>query len=265
LVEGVRADRVLEQVRKLGGPRVAGTADAKRAAELIRATAEAHGWQARIERLDAGGVQLHNVVADRRGTLPDGERGLVIAGAHLDSVPGAYGANDDASGSAALLEATRVFGAGVPTRHDVRMIWFDGEEIGLAGSRAYVAAHKDEVRTARAVVVAEMLGSPKGRPRVVFTDRANEQRAAGPVLAAAARHGIAATAVVDPQAVSDHYPFARLGVPSLVVASATPRTMRTDDPNYHSPRDTPDKLNPAVLEQSSDLFALALNAFANGA
>ena len=265
IVAGLRADAMIEQVRRLGGPRVAGTADAKRAAELIRDTAAANGWDARIEHVPASratrGKDLYNVVADRRGTGPDGARGLVLAGAHFDTVRGAYGANDDGSGTAALLESTRVF-AELPTNDDLRFIWFDGEEDGLTGSRAYVERHRDEIKGAKAMIVAEMLGSPQGTPRLVFTDRASS-RAATPVMAAAARHGIGAGIEVDPQAGSDHMPFAHVGVPSMVVASATPRSMHHDDPNYHQPSDTIDKLNSDVLESTGDLLGLAISAFAN--
>jgi aminopeptidase YwaD len=267
IVDGFRADRMIEQVRGLGGPRVAGTADAKRAAELIRATAEANGWQAHIEHVPASratrGKDLYNVVAERRGTAPDGERGLVLAGAHFDTVAGAYGANDDGSGTAALLEGTRVF-TQVPTRHDLRFVWFDGEEDGLLGSRAYAAKHADALAGAKAIVVAEMLGSPGGAPKLVFTDRASGD-AARRVTDAAARNGLRPQVVVDPMAGSDHLPFARLGIPAFVVASAAPGTMRRDDPNYHRPSDTPDKLNAAVFEASGDLFGLAVNSYANAA
>jgi Zn-dependent M28 family amino/carboxypeptidase len=264
VIDGMRADRMIEQVTQLGGPRVAGTPDAKRAAEQIRDLAAANGWDAHVERVDprqGGGVELWNVVAEHKGTNPDGERRLVLAGAHLDSVRGAYGANDDASGAAALLEATKVFSQ-VPTKHDLRFVWFDGEEKGLLGSRAYVTEHRDELKDAAGMIVAEMLGSPAGRSYVVFSDR-GMTGAARPVTEAAARHGMAAEVVVDPMAGSDHMPFARIGVPSLVIASAVPRTIGREDPNYHRPSDTPDKLNPNVYESAGDLFGLAVNAYAN--
>lgn len=191
VVEGFRADRMIDQVRQLGGPRVAGTADAKLAAELIRDTAQARGWEAHIEHVAASdatkGKDLFNVVGERRGTAPDGKRGLVLAGAHLDTVEGAYGANDDGSGTAALLEGTRIF-ADVPTQHDLRFIWFDGEEDGLLGSKAYVAQHGDALKGAKAIVVAEMLGSSDGSPMLVFADQ-ESTAAAKPVIDAAGRLG----------------------------------------------------------------------------
>jgi aminopeptidase YwaD len=261
VVDGFRADSMIEQVKSLGGPRVAGTPDAKRAAELIRDIAASRGWDAHIEQARSGGKDLYNVVAERKGTAPDGERGLVLAGAHFDSVRGAYGANDDASGTAALLEGTKVFSE-QPTRHDLRFIWFDGEEDGLLGSRAYVSQHAEELKRASAMVVAEMLASPSGSSKLVFTDQ-RSTAAAKPVNEAAARFGMTPKTIVDPWAGSDHMPFARIGIPSLVVASAAPRTMDQEDPNYHRSTDTPDKLNPAVYEAAGDLFGLAVNAYAN--
>lgn len=263
IVGGMGAERTISEVSRLGGPRVAGTPGALRAAELIRDTAAANGWAAHIEDVPmSGGRLLHNVVAEKRGTAADGERGLVLAGAHLDSVPRAYGANDDGSGTAALMEATRVF-TDVPTRHDLRFVWFDGEELGLVGSRAYVRQHADELKGAKAMVVAEMLGSPDGRSMLVFTDRKSAD-AAAPAREAARRNGIEPEIEIDPRAGSDHLPFAAAGIPSLVVATAAPRTIDHDDPNYHRPTDTADKLNPTVMEQAVDLLGVAINAYANG-
>ena len=67
---------------------------------------------------------------------------MVLAGAHLDSVPAGPGINDDGSGTAwqlALAEqlAKRKFAP----RNKVRFLWFGGEEDGLIGSLYYAAQH----------------------------------------------------------------------------------------------------------------------------
>jgi carboxypeptidase Q len=63
-------------------------------------------------------------------------------GAHLDTTPGATGATDNATGSAAMLEAVRVIQAlGLRPRRTIRVALWGGEEQGLLGSRAYVAEH----------------------------------------------------------------------------------------------------------------------------
>ena len=67
---------------------------------------------------------------------------VVIMGAHFDTTPGATGATDNATGSAAMMEALRVIKTlGLKPRRTIRVALWGGEEQGLMGSRAYVAEH----------------------------------------------------------------------------------------------------------------------------
>lgn len=80
---------------------------------------------------------------------------IVVMGGHLDSIAGwgggsrAPGADDNASGSACLLEALRVLVMRGPAERTIEFYWYAGEESGLLGSgeiaRAYKAAGKDVV------------------------------------------------------------------------------------------------------------------------
>jgi hypothetical protein len=81
-----------------------------------------------------------NTIADIPGSeLPDE---VVILGAHLDAHPYAVGATDNATGSAAMMEAARIIKAlGLKPRRTIRVALWGGEEQGLLGSRAYVAEH----------------------------------------------------------------------------------------------------------------------------
>lgn len=89
-------------------------------------------------------VPLYNVVTDLRGSVKPDE--YVIVGAHIDSWDGAVGANDNATGTASVLEAARLLAkAGVKPRRTIRFVLFSGEEQGLLGSRGFVQAHKDEM------------------------------------------------------------------------------------------------------------------------
>jgi Zn-dependent M28 family amino/carboxypeptidase len=80
-------------------------------------------------------------------TLPGETRPheMVILSAHLDSTSPtssqlAPGADDNAGGAAALLEAARVFQT-LHFERTIRLIWFTGEELGLVGSSAYMKDH----------------------------------------------------------------------------------------------------------------------------
>ncbi|MEX0907525.1 MAG: M20/M25/M40 family metallo-hydrolase, partial [Gemmatimonadota bacterium] len=80
-------------------------------------------------------VRTANVIAKLPGTVhPDV---LYTVSSHFDSVERGSGADDDTSGTAALLEAARVL-AGRPQPATIHFAFFTGEEAGLLGSREYV-------------------------------------------------------------------------------------------------------------------------------
>lgn len=81
-----------------------------------------------------------NTIAEIPGTDLADE--VVILGAHLDSYPYAGGATDNATGSAAMMEAVRVIQTlGLKPRRTIRVALWAAEEQGLLGSRAYVQQH----------------------------------------------------------------------------------------------------------------------------
>jgi hypothetical protein len=83
-----------------------------------------------------------NTLAEIPGTDPALRDEVVILGAHFDSVAAATGATDNATGSAAVMEAMRILKtSGVKPRRTIRIALWGGEEQGLLGSRAYVKEH----------------------------------------------------------------------------------------------------------------------------
>ena len=82
----------------------------------------------------------HNVVATIKGIKDD----VVCFTAHYDSVPYSRGAYDNATGSAGILDILAYFKDKKPLR-TLKFIWCGSEEMGLLGSKAYVAMHKDEL------------------------------------------------------------------------------------------------------------------------
>jgi hypothetical protein len=82
-------------------------------------------------------LDSYNIVAEIPGT--DRADEVVMLGAHFDSWHGGTGATDNASGSAAMMEAMRILKAtGLRMRRTVRIALWTGEEQGLLGSAAYV-------------------------------------------------------------------------------------------------------------------------------
>ncbi len=118
-----------------------------------------------------------NVYAEKRG-LEQPDQYVILSG-HYDSIiqngladPLEYapGADDDASGIAAILEAARVL-ADVPTSRSIRFLCFSGEELGLLGSIAYVTELKEAGAEIFADLQIDMIAfSDDGPLRVIAND-----------------------------------------------------------------------------------------------
>jgi uncharacterized Ntn-hydrolase superfamily protein len=153
-----------------------GAARAWLAAEFARIGAEHHGGRLQVaqESFQLGasarapnGVALVNVVA----TLPGSEPGrLVVLSGHYDSIPSARdpdptrdapGANDDGSGTVAVLEAARLLG-GLQPRATLVFLCVAGEEQGLLGSRAQAEAWKAAGLEVEAMFTMDIVGGAVG-------------------------------------------------------------------------------------------------------
>lgn len=107
-------------------------------------------------RLLPGPVPVHNVIAELPGSELPEQR--VVIGGHLDSWDGASGAVDNATGVATTLEAARLIAAacertGQRPRRTLSVQLWTGEEQGLLGSAAWVAAHPDLLEGISAALV----------------------------------------------------------------------------------------------------------------
>jgi hypothetical protein len=189
----------------------------------------------------------HNVVGVIHGAAPDADRRAVLLSAHYDHLgvkDGVifHGANDDASGTAAVLEFARILGAGVTPQRTVYFGLFGCEEAGELGS-LYFQGHPPMALSDIAVNLEfEMIGvdDPKHAGQLMLTgwERSN----LGPALKA---HG----ALVGPDPYpaqhffqrSDNYQLARKGVVAHTV-SAWPLT-----PTYHEATDDLDHVDLAFM------------------
>ena len=198
-------------------------------------------------------VELHqyregwgpNVIACRRGLRTPGQ--YVILGAHLDDIPAdgrAPGANDDGSGSAALLAAAPLVGApGATFGRTVCLEWYTGEEQGLVGSRAQADRRKARADEVIAMIQLDMIAlQPAGDAMgVAFV---TDTRATDPALTQEV-YGVART-YADPElnvmnrvlsgssCCSDHQSYAEAGFPAAGLLE--PRGY-TGDPQYHTKGD----------------------------
>ena len=110
------------------------------ASEFLFDTYKSFGYDPEYQWFDpsprtALGGQTANVIATLRGTV--NPELVYVVSSHYDSVEAGPGADDDSSGTAALLEAARVL-AGHPMPATIVFASFTGEEAGLLGSREFV-------------------------------------------------------------------------------------------------------------------------------
>jgi hypothetical protein len=106
------------------------------AIDYLSRTLEAFGYQPELQWFEPRpGMRTANVIATIRGSAsPDV---IYVVSSHFDSVEPGPGADDNSSGTTALLEAARVL-AGRPQAATIRFAFFTGEEAGLLGSREFV-------------------------------------------------------------------------------------------------------------------------------
>jgi aminopeptidase YwaD len=175
-----------------------------------------------------------NVVATR----PGGSQTLVIGG-HIDSVAAGPGANDNASGTAVVLELARVLAAS-QTPYTLKFIGFDAEEIGLVGSNHYVSQLSEtERRSIVAMINLDMVG-------VGDASRVGGSESLIRLAQASASRSGLTLGQLGEGGGSDHASFIRAGIPALFIH-------RTNDPNYHSPNDRAQYIDPANLQIAGQL------------
>ena len=211
----------------------------------------------------AQGQQHTNWMLDLPGQFPG--KPPILIGAHYDSVPGCPGADDNGTGIAALLEIARAITES-PARHPVRLVAFDLEEYGLAGSRAYAKHLSDQGASLRLMLSLEMLGYcdhaphtqryPSAALQKIYPHRGDfialiGQRQTIPAMTglwwsfrnAGVRSQwlpvIKQGRIVPDTRRSDHAPFWDLGYPAVMVTD----TADLRNPHYHQPSDTLDTLD----------------------
>ena len=232
-----------------------------------RATAEplftgAH--RARLDvRLDLTLKPAYNIVGRIVAGAADKLAGTVLVGAHYDHLgmggpnslaPDAHevhnGADDNASGTAALLEAARTLeGRRGELARDVEFVAFSGEESGVLGSTHFV--HEPPagfaVDSLVAMINMDMVGRMRGdKLSVLGGESAAEWQAIVPP--ACEREGILCTLGGDGYGPSDQTPFYAAGVPVLHLFTGT-------HADYHKPSDDTDKINAAGGAQVAALAA----------
>ncbi len=209
-----------------------------------------------------GGETFRNIVARGAG---ESNAPLIIVGAHLDSVIGTPGADDNASGVAVLLETARLLSQ-ERSRPEVLFCAFNLEELNMIGSTAFARKLKAAGTKVDAMISLEMVGYsdaragsqkyPLGLSRL-YPDHGDFIGVVGNWKSKAllSKFSAAMRQVVDLQVetlsvpgrgmiipavrLSDHAPFWDLGYPALMVTD----TSFYRNPHYHAPTDRLDTLD----------------------
>lgn len=278
-----------------------GTEGARRAARAIAAEMRAIGLEpagddgylqtvplSRIERNGRPGFDVlidsvirNNIPADRRvddmnvvgvirGADPTVRDEAVVVGAHHDHVGiGAAvagdsiynGADDDASGVVAVLQIAKALKAGPAPRRTIVFVTFTGEEMGLLGTRYYLAHPTVPLDATVAQLQIEMIGRPDslagGPGRAWLTGF--ERSTMGDLLRS---NGVPIVADPRPEQNfferSDNIAFARLGIPAHTLSSFG---LHTD---YHRPSDEVELVDFEHMTAVTRAAAAAVRLLADG-
>jgi Zn-dependent M28 family amino/carboxypeptidase len=244
------------------------------AAVYIEKTLAEAGYRSTRQEYAAGGGRVHNIEASI-GNVAPGRRPerIFIVGAHYDSALGAPGANDNGSGTAAVLELARLLHTMRPSAGtEVRFVffvneeppWFMGEEMG---SMVHAAEMKRQQQNVEGALVLETIGyytdTPGSRQLpaglegrypdtgnfIAFVGTLESSKLVREALAAfrAASdfpaEGLAAPAHTTGVTLSDHTGYERHGYPALMITDTAFMRYPYYQTNKDKAEDTPDKLD----------------------
>ena len=284
--ERLRA-HVVRLAGEIGDRNVFRPAALEAAADYIVGQWRGFGYRVGRQEYQAKGVRCANLEVERRGREPTG--GILLIGAHYDSVRGCPAANDNGSGVAALLELARRF-AEVEPACTVRFVAFANEEPPFfmtrqQGSIVYARAARqrgDDIRLMASLETmgyfSDAAGSQRYPPlfRHFYPDRGNflglvsdfRSRPAMLRLAAAFRAAsdfpLEHTATfrwIPGVAWSDHRSFWRAGYPAVMITDTAFYRYRY----YHTAADTPDKLTYDAFARATEGLYGAFAALATEA
>ncbi|WP_166895167.1 M28 family peptidase [Massilia sp. CCM 8734] len=266
-------------------------AELEKAALYIEATLAAQGYTVRRDEYVFDGHKVRNLEVSISNTAPGKQpERIYIVGAHYDSAPGTPGANDNGSGTAAVLELARLLKGLVPAPgKELKFVLFVNEEPPYyngpgMGSRRHARALKARGANVEAALILETIGyysnasnSQRYPPGIgaFYPDQGNfigfvstlgsmglvrrtvsAFRDASPFPAQA----LAAPSFVRGVTWSDHTSYNLEGYSAIMITDTA--TMRY--PHYHTSADTPDKLDYASMSKVVEGMSSVIGAMLQG-
>lgn len=192
----------------------------------------------------------HNCILDLAGEIED----TIVFTAHYDSTSLSEGAYDNMSGSIGLLGIVEYFIKN-PHKYSLRFIWCGSEERGLLGSKAYVAAHEDELSKIVLNINLDMIGCIMGKFIACCT---SEEKLVHYLEYLGAVEGFGLCAYQDVYS-SDSTPFADKGIPAVSFARIAPNNTAT----IHNSYDTAKVMKASQVLADIDFINIFADSMAN--
>lgn len=187
-----------------------------------------------------------NVGAIIPGSDPDLAQEWIVVSAHFDHLGRRNGrvypgADDNASGVAMLLELSRIWGSRERPRRSIALVAFDLEESLLWGSRWFAAHPPRPLESLKLFITADMIGRALGNLPIddIFVLGAEHGERLPELLATVPKHPDLRVSRLGVDFIgtrSDYGPFRDADIPFLFFSSG-------EHPDYHSPRDTADRVD----------------------
>lgn len=262
-------------------------AQLEQAASYIEASLAAEHYSVQRQQYSWDGHQVRNIEVSISNLAPGKQpERIFIVGAHYDSVPGAPGANDNASGTAAVIELARLLkGMRLASGTELKFVFFVNEEPPYfmtegMGSWRHARDLRQRAQKVEAALILETIGYysdkkdsqryPPGLARfypnagnfIAFVGTLESAALVRQALAAFRTsamfpaEGLAAPAFVEGVTLSDHSAYNRFGYPALMITD----TAFLRYPYCHTAQHTPDKLDYTSMARVVAGLAKAIEA-----
>lgn len=245
-------DNAMQHIRYLSmsiGPRPQGTVSERKAADYVGSQFLAYGYEEVEEQSFPlkNGLTSWNVYVEDPGSQP---AYTIIVGAHMDTI-GGPGANDNASGVGVVLELARVFRSNQQAPN-LRFVAFGAEEITEGygkpnhhyGSKHMAAQLAGEKGNVIGMISLDMIGV--GSSLYINATMRAPKTLLDLFYAYATKQRNATIFYRQDPGWSDHESFEDHGISAIWLEYR-------DDPNYHSPRDTFDRISASCIRQVGEL------------
>jgi Iap family predicted aminopeptidase len=189
-------------------------------------------------------------------TIPGKSSDKIVVGAHFDSWDVGNGGVDNGLGTAILYDVARLLSTYTSSnRQTIELVWFNGEELGLWGSKRYVEQHSDE--RILAMINMDMTGSPRGLNAMGFDEFIPMFEGIRKKLKG---FNMERGVVSRPGTNSDHMHFMFKGIPTFSLQAHLDPPMYK---YYHDLGDTFDKVNKQYLSEAAAVVSILTYELAN--